>query len=105
MTTAHLLARAHERAHAENLYIRAVANRPGYYTTRSRSEPGRRHSLVVIGDDIACSCPGFYYRRACKHVEALQNRLAREGRRFPPPGETAATNGRRRPGPGRQTVA
>ncbi len=85
MTTAELQSRAHARAHDEHLYIRAVPNRPGYYTTRSRTDPRRRYTLVAIGSDIACSCPGFAYRRACKHVEALCNRLAREGRRFPKP--------------------
>ena len=85
MTAAQLQARAHARAHDEHIYIRSVPNRPGYYTTRSRSEPSRRHTLVAIGSDIACSCPGFYHRRNCKHVEALRNRLAREGRRFPQP--------------------
>ena len=85
MTAAQLQARAHARAHDERIYIRSVPNRPGYYTTRSRSKPSRRHTLVAIGSDIACSCPGFYHRRNCKHVEALRNRLAREGRHFPQP--------------------
>jgi hypothetical protein len=79
MTPAELQARAHARAHDEHLYIRSVPNRPGYYTARSRTEPSRRYSLVAIGQDIACSCNGFYHRRHCKHVEALRNRLAREG--------------------------
>jgi hypothetical protein len=85
MTAAELQARAHQRAYEQRVSIRAVRNRPGYYTARSRSEPHRRYTLVALGDDIACSCPGFYYRRHCKHVEALRNRLAREGRRFPDP--------------------
>jgi hypothetical protein len=85
MTNAALLAGAHARAFDEHLSIRAVPNRPGYYTARSRTEPWRRYSLVALGDDVACSCAGFHYRRSCKHVEALRNRLAREGRRFPHP--------------------
>ena len=84
MIAAELQARAHQRAYDERIHIRAVRNRPGYYTTRSRSQPDRRYTLVAIGSDIACSCPGFAYRRNCKHVEALRNRLAREGKRFPP---------------------
>ena len=83
MTQAEMQARAHARAYEENIYIRAVQNRPGYYTTRSRSRPSRRYTLVALGSDIACSCLGFFDRRHCKHVEALRNRLAREGRRFP----------------------
>jgi hypothetical protein len=90
MTTAELQARAHQRAYDQRIHIFAIRNRPGYYTARSRSEPGRRYTLVAIGSDIACSCPGFYYRRNCKHVEALRNRLAREGRYFPEPLTTAA---------------
>ena len=90
MSPAELQARAHARAHDERIYIRAVRNRPGYYTTRSRSEPYRRPTLVAIGSDIACSCAGFYHRRSCKHVEALRNRLAREGHRFPHPLSAAA---------------
>jgi hypothetical protein len=90
MTQAELQARAHARAHEEHIYIRAVQNRPGYYTTRSRSRPSRRYTLVAIGNDIACSCLGFYYRRSCKHVEALRNRLAREGRFFPTADSIAA---------------
>lgn len=85
MTAAELQARAHARAHKEHLYIRAVPNRPGYYTTRSRTDPEHRHTLVAIGNEIACSCSGFYHRHNCKHVEALRNRLAREGRSFPNP--------------------
>lgn len=83
MTPALLQARAHARAYNEHIYIRAVPNRPGYYTARSRSNPDLRHTLVAIGADIACSCSGFYHRRNCKHIEALRNRLAREGSRLP----------------------
>jgi hypothetical protein len=90
MTSAELLARAHARAHDEHIYIRAVPNRPGYYTARSRSLPRVRHSLVALGSDVACSCAGFYHRRSCKHVEALRNRLAREGRRYAHPLEDPA---------------
>lgn len=81
MTPAELQARAHARAFDDHLYIRAVPNRPGYYTVRSREAPGRRYSLVFQDGVIGCSCTGFYYRKSCKHEEALRNRLAREGRR------------------------
>ena len=86
MTDTELRARAHARAHDEHVYVRAVPNRPGYYTSRSRSHPRVRYTLVVAGGDIACSCPGFYHRRSCKHTEGLRNRLAREGRAMPEPG-------------------
>ncbi len=85
MNQTELQARAHARAFDEHLYIRAVPNRPGYYTARSRTNPARRYSLVAIGDEVACSCNGFYHRRNCKHVEALRNRLSRSPRRPPAP--------------------
>ena len=84
MTRAELQARAHARAYDEHVYIRAVPRRPGSYTARSRSTPGRRYSLVYRDGAIGCSCPGFYHRRSCKHAEALRNRLAREGIIVPP---------------------
>jgi hypothetical protein len=80
MTTAELQARAIQRAHDEHVYIRRTP-RPGVYHTRSKSEPVFRHTLVVEGSDVACSCRGYEYRQSCKHVEALRNRLAREASR------------------------
>ncbi len=74
-----LEARALERARDEHIHIFQVPGRPGFYRTRSRSNPRERHSLVVGPDGIiGCSCDGFYYRESCKHVEQLKNRLARE---------------------------
>ncbi len=74
-----LEARALERARDEHVHIFQVPGRPGFYRTRSRSDPSERHSLVAGPDGIVgCSCSGFYYRESCKHVEQLKNRLARE---------------------------
>jgi len=89
MTLAEQRARAIQRAHNEHIYIRQVRNRPGVYTTWSRSEPRRRYILVLDEDGtIACSCRGFYYRKVCKHSEGLRNRLARErGLRHAPPAQ------------------
>ena len=78
MSGAELQARALARAHDERVHIFKVPGRPGVYFTRSKSEPCRRHSLVVKGDEVACSCRGYQYRQSCKHAEALRNRLARE---------------------------
>lgn len=80
MTTAELQARANQRAHNEHVYICAVPGRPDVYTTRSKSEPTARYYLARLDGDAACSCKGYEYRKSCKHVEALKNRLAREGR-------------------------
>jgi hypothetical protein len=59
------------------VHIFAVAGRPGCYVTKSKSDPSERYNLVARGGIEACSCRGFAYRKSCKHVEALGNRLAR----------------------------
>jgi hypothetical protein len=81
MTFAELQARAIQRAHDERVHIFRVPGRPGVYRTRSKSNPYRRHTLVARDGVEACSCRGFEYRKNCKHVEALRNRLAREAGR------------------------
>jgi hypothetical protein len=79
LTREALEARALQRARDEHIHIFQVPGRPGFYRTRSRSNPHERHSLVAGPDGIVgCSCSGFYYRESCKHVEQLKNRLARE---------------------------
>ncbi len=78
MSEAELQARAIDRAHRERVHIFRVPGRPGVFRTRSKSDPEKRHSLVVRDGAEACSCRAFAYRKVCKHVEALRNRLARE---------------------------
>jgi hypothetical protein len=73
-----LEARAQARAREEHVHIFAVPGRPGCYITKSKSDPAERYNLVAKDGIEACSCRGFAYRRSCKHVEALRNRLARE---------------------------
>lgn len=34
--------------------------------------PGRPYSITVTDENIACSCPGFAFRRQCKHVTAFK---------------------------------
>src|SRR4051794_34667496 len=77
MCQAELEARAIARAREERVRIRATA-RPGVYTTVSKSAPSKRYTLVSSDGVEACSCKGYEYRRSCKHVEALRNRLARK---------------------------
>ncbi len=77
MTQQELEARAIARSHSEHVHI-FKTDRPGVYTTKSKSDPGERYSLVAKNGIEACSCRGFEYRSSCKHVEALRNRLARE---------------------------
>lgn len=78
-----LEARAHQRAYDQRVHIFAVPGREGVYTTRSKSEPHVRYSLVARDGEVACSCAGFAYRQSCKHSEALKNRLGRESVRGP----------------------
>lgn len=88
-----LEARAMQRAHDQHVYIRAIPGQPGYYRTRSKSNPRERYFLVVGPDGIlGCSCEGFTRRQSCKHASALQGRLAREAIRSKPeaPALTAA---------------
>jgi hypothetical protein len=81
MALAEQQARAIARAHDERVHIFAVPGRPGVYVTRSKSNPSERYNLVAIDDVVACSCRGYEYRKVCKHVAALENRLAREATR------------------------
>ena len=76
-----LEARAHQRAYDEHVHIFSVPGREGVYTTKSKSEPYVRYSLVARDGEVACSCAGFAYRQSCKHLEALKNRLGRESAR------------------------
>jgi hypothetical protein len=81
MSLAQLEARANARAREQHVHIFAVPGRLGVYQTSSKSEPGKKYTLVAKNAIEACSCRGFEYRRSCKHVEALRNRLAREARK------------------------
>lgn len=77
MDITEMTARAIQRAHDEHVYIRRTA-RPNVYSTVSKSNPSEHYTLVVGDGILACSCKGFEFRKCCKHVEALRNRLARE---------------------------
>jgi hypothetical protein len=78
MTTAELEARAAQRAREQHVHIFAIPGRPGYYQTSSKSESGVKYVMVVRDSEIACACKGFAWRHSCKHVSALEARLARE---------------------------
>lgn len=78
MSQAQKEARATQRAKDEHVHVFAVAGRPGVFTTKSKSDPTERHTLVVDGTQVHCSCKGYEYHRVCKHQQALVSRLARE---------------------------
>jgi hypothetical protein len=81
MDTKELEPRALARARAERVRVvkLAATNR---YLARSRTvEPGAYFELFVSPwGHIRCTCPGFEFRRMCKHVMALRLRLSREVR-------------------------
>jgi hypothetical protein len=89
MNPAQLEARANQRARDEHVHIFAIPGRPGVYTTKSKSDPAARYTLVSRGGIDGCSCTGYAYRQSCKHLEALRNRLAREATRRAPRAATS----------------
>ena len=34
---------------------------------------GNVYTVIVDGDNITCSCPGYSFRRSCKHTEQVRN--------------------------------
>ena len=41
---------------------------------RVRKRTGNRNSydILVTANGVACDCPGFYYRKRCKHCDMLR---------------------------------
>ena len=79
METKELESRALERARSERVRMVKLAG-TDRYLARSRSvEPDAYFELYASPyGHIRCSCPGFEFRRVCKHVMALRLRLAKE---------------------------
>ena len=46
------------------------------YSVASSSSAGKRYQLVARDGYVSCSCPGFMYRRRCRHARALKEGLA-----------------------------
>lgn len=68
------------RARARRLRVRVVAAVSGEsYTTASRSRPGVRYTMQRTPAGWACSCDGYYYTGACKHLGQVERRSEREG--------------------------
>ncbi len=42
-------------------------------TYESGSVPGLMYSVKKTGDNLTCNCPGFVYRRKCKHTGMAEN--------------------------------
>ena len=40
-------------------------------TIEVKGSKGETYFLNKVGDKFACSCPGFQFRRKCRHVEQL----------------------------------
>ena len=46
------------------------------FTTPSRSDPGKAYRIHVLGDSVfKCTCPGFEFRRTCRHATEVQSHL------------------------------
>ena len=48
-----------------------------------QSDSGKMYKVQLTGESastISCSCPGFAYRRQCKHVDAVKELLAAGGK-------------------------
>lgn len=41
----------------------------------SRSSTGEYHSVEVDHGKVTCTCPGFQYRKRCRHSRAIRNWL------------------------------
>jgi hypothetical protein len=48
-----------------------------YATYESRSSPGVRYNVVVNASNVpvACNCPGWVYRKKCRHVEKVRKMI------------------------------
>jgi hypothetical protein len=79
MDTDELEPRPLARARVERVRVVKLAG-TSRYLARSRSvEPGAYFELFASPyGHITCNCPGFEFRRMCKHVMALRLRLSRE---------------------------
>jgi len=50
----------------------------------STSHKGLEYEIVVVDADVTCTCPGFEYRRQCRHARDIKAALA-SGRDVPAP--------------------
>ena len=79
MDTEELELRALERAQAERVRVVKLAGTDRYLARSRTVEPGAYFELYLSPfGHIRCSCPGFEFRRVCKHVMALRLRMAKE---------------------------
>jgi uncharacterized Zn finger protein len=81
MGTDELEQKALERARAERVRVVKLAGTERYLAQSRTVEPGSYFELFLSPwGHIRCTCPGFEFRRMCKHVMALRLRLNREVR-------------------------
>lgn len=36
------------------------------------SESGSKYELRILGSDVSCSCPGYFYRKSCRHSKSFK---------------------------------
>ena len=41
-------------------------------TYESRSVPGLMYNVKRTGDNLTCNCPGYVYRRTCRHTNTAK---------------------------------
>ena len=42
------------------------------FRLRKRTGDHNVYDILVTADGVECDCPGFYYRKRCKHCEMLR---------------------------------
>ena len=57
------------------VYICSSAIYPRDIINESESEPGKEYITVTgtLFNEAVCTCPGFFFRETCKHVQAIKN--------------------------------
>ena len=65
-------ANARVKEHAKTLSKPTVREVLGRY--ESKSAPGVVYAVEKVGSSIVCNCPGYVYRKRCRHTESHRAR-------------------------------